>query len=102
VSWAAEVGRTTVSLKGEIDADSRDDLVAIGVVADLAPTLVIDLTGVSFVDLVGLDQLEQLLARPNVTLDGASSSIVKLLGRTEEVLAGWPALREAAGYPGSA
>jgi anti-anti-sigma regulatory factor len=82
-----------VSLRGDVDADAHAELSALAVVADDAPALVVDLSEVSFVDVVGLDLLEELARRPNVSLRRPTSTVVRLLERTAGVVDEWSELR---------
>jgi anti-anti-sigma factor len=93
VRWTSETGAPTAWLRGDIDADASHELRAIGTVADEVRVVVVDLGEVEFVDLSGLDLLEELAARDNVTLAGASTALQGVLDRVGDVIDAWPALR---------
>jgi anti-anti-sigma factor len=95
VRWSNEIGRTVVHLHGDVDAATRPDLDAIGVVADGVPQVVVDLDDVGYIDAIGVDLLEGLARRSNVEVRHPSAPLVRLLRRTDGVIADWTALRLA-------
>ena len=93
MAWANEPGATVVRLHGDLDAHAATEAAALHVVADDAPHLVVDLEAVWFVDVPGLDLLEDLARRPTVTVRNPSAPILRILQRTEGVTDEWAALR---------
>ena len=93
VTWSNEDRRVIAHLRGDVDADATDEIRGIAIVADQGPGLTLDLADVRFVDIAGLDLLEDLARRPNVQIRNRSDAILHLLARTEVVIAGWPYLR---------
>ena len=93
IRWSSEPGATVANLRGHVDAGSAEDLGAIAVVADRAPRVVLDLTDVHFVDVAGLDLLDQLAQRENVEVRSQSVAIRRVLTRTDGVVDDWAALR---------
>lgn len=91
--WSTDSGASIVTLRGDVDAGAAWDLRAIGDVADDVPALTVDLSEVSFVDIVGLDLLEELASRPNVELRNPTPSMIRLLRRTEPLIDDWRSLR---------
>lgn len=93
IRWASEPGVTIANLLGHVDAHAADELGAIAVIADRVPRLVLDVADVHFVDVTGLDLLDELARRPNVGVRGQSVAIRRVLERTEGVVEEWAALR---------
>ena len=93
IRWSSEPGVTVAHLRGHVDAGAADQLGAIAVVADSAPRVALDLSDVHFVDVAGLDLLEQLARRPDIEVRGESVAIRRVLDRTDGVVDDWPALR---------
>ena len=92
-SWTVEDGGSVVRLHGGIDATAARDLAAIGDVADVAPSaVVVDLSDVQYIDVIGLDLLEDLAERATVRLRHPSNAVCWVLARTAGVV-DWPALR---------
>lgn len=82
-----ELRHSVVSLHGEIDLDSADDFLreAVGAMADIAPTMTVDLSGVTFMDCSGINLLlamrsETISRRGHVNVVGGSASTALLLG----------------------
>ena len=92
VRWTSDTGAPTAWLRGDVDADAAHELRAIGAVADEVRVVVVDVSEVEFVDLTGLDLLEELVARDNVTVTGASPAVLRVLDRVDDVITAWPAL----------
>jgi anti-anti-sigma regulatory factor len=92
VRWTSDTGAPTARLRGDVDADAEPELRAIGTVADEVRVVVVDLSEVEFADLSGLDLLEELAARDNVTITGSSPAVMRLLTRVDAVITAWPAL----------
>jgi anti-anti-sigma regulatory factor len=92
VAWTVEAGSPVARLRGGIDASAAHDLEAIGDVADGSPGLTIDLHEVTFVDVNGLDLLEALAVRSNVTLRDLPGVVARVLARTAGIV-DWPVLR---------
>jgi hypothetical protein len=82
-------------VRGDVDAEARSDLSAVGVVADNGPGLTVDLADLGYVDAVGVDLLEELAQRPNVDIRNPTAPLVRLLRRTANVMSDWEALRAA-------
>ena len=93
IRWSSEPGVTVAHLRGHVDAGSAGDLGAIAVVADSAPRIVLDVADIHFVDVAGLDLLDELARRPNVAVRGQSVAIKRVLARTDGVVDDWAALR---------
>ena len=93
VRWTSDTAAPVARLRGDVDADAAPELRAIGAVADEVPAVVVDLSAVDFVDLSGLDLLDELAARTNVTLQDPSAPVQRLLARTSGMMAGWSSLR---------
>ena len=83
VEWRAVSGASVVSLLGEVDMEAVETVIGIVRTAELAPKLVLDLSGVTFIDLSGLQLMRTLAALPNVTVQNPSPPIVRLLGALE-------------------
>ena len=83
VSWDRTGHRPVAHVTGDVDADAYELVTAIITVADAtAPRLLeVDLAGVTFVDVAGLDQLIRLAAVDNLQVQRASPVIVSLLER---------------------
>ena len=94
IRWSSEPGVTVAHLRGHVDAGAAEDLGAVAVVADSAPRVVLDLVDVHFVDIAGLDLLEELARRPNVAVRSQSAAITRVLARTDGIVEDWAALRE--------
>jgi ABC-type transporter Mla MlaB component len=92
VRWTSDTGAPTAWLRGDVDADAAHELRAIGTVADEVRIVVVDVSDVDFVDLSGLDLLEELAARDNVQLTGSSPAMTRVLERVDGVITAWPAL----------
>jgi len=83
VMWD-RTGRTPVAhVTGDVDADADELFGAIITVADAtAPRqLEVDLSGVTFVDIAGLDQVIRLAAVDNLLVRRVSPVIISLLER---------------------
>lgn len=92
VRWTSDTGAPTAWLRGDVDADAVHELRAIGTVADEVRVVVVDVSDVEFVDLSGLDLLEELAARQNVMIVGSSPAVLRILQRVDGVISAWPAL----------
>jgi anti-anti-sigma regulatory factor len=92
VAWTVEAGSPVACLRGGVDATAAHDLEAIGDVADGSPGLLVDLRDVTFVDVNGLDLLEAVAARSNVTLRNVPGVVARVLARTAGIV-DWPVLR---------
>lgn len=97
VRWTVEPRTVVLRLVGDLDASARDDIHAVETVADSAPPFIVDLSGITFVDIIGLDLLDSLVARDGVTVRDASHRIRRVLERTEGLDGEWPSLRAAIG-----
>ena len=74
-----------LGLRGEVDADVALEMKGVEVVAGVDRTLVVDLSGVVFIDIAGLRLLEAL-ARSGVRFRGESDAVqrlVALVGRPD-------------------
>jgi anti-anti-sigma regulatory factor len=92
VRWTSDTGAPTAWLRGDVDADADQELRAIGFVADAVRVIVVDISDVEFADLSGLDLLEELAVRVNVTITGSSPAVDRILQRVDSVITAWPAL----------
>jgi len=79
LEWRAEAGTTIVAFVGEVDASAVDVIDGIAAVASHAPSLVLDLAQVTFVDPSGLRLLQRLTTHPNVVVQSMSPSVKHLL-----------------------
>jgi anti-anti-sigma factor len=95
VRWSHEPGIPVASLRGDVDASAAHDIGGLVVVVSEVPRLALDLDGVTFVDVCGLDLLESLVCRENVEVRGMSVAVVRLLERTDALVDDWPAMRAA-------
>ena len=83
VVWERSGRTPTAHVSGDVDADVHELVSAIITVADAtAPrTLEIDLSGVTFVDIAGLDQIIRLASVDNLLVRRVSPAIISLLER---------------------
>lgn len=83
VEWSAVTGTPVASMFGEVDMEAVETIIGIIKTAEVAPRLVVDLTGITFVDVSGLHLLRTLAALPNVEVRNPSLPIVRLLETLE-------------------
>jgi anti-anti-sigma regulatory factor len=79
IEWSADTGAPIASLHGEVDMEAVETVIGIIRTAELAPKLIVDLAGVTFVDVSGLHLVRTLAAFPNITVQNPSPPIVRLL-----------------------
>lgn len=79
VEWSSVTGAPVASMLGEVDMEAVETVIGLIRTAELAPELVVDLAGITFIDVSGLHLLRTLAAFPNVTVQHPSAPIVRLL-----------------------
>ncbi|MEA3056369.1 MAG: hypothetical protein QOD30_1801 [Actinomycetota bacterium] len=79
VEWSAVTGAPVASLLGEVDMEAVETVIGLIRTAELAPKLIVDLSGVTFIDVSGLHLVRTLAAFPNIAVQNPSPPIVRLL-----------------------
>ena len=79
VEWSADTGAPVASMLGEVDMEAVETIIGLIRTAEVAPKLIVDLSGVTFIDVSGLHLVRTLAAFPNVTVQNLSAPIVRLL-----------------------
>jgi anti-anti-sigma factor len=78
ITWGHRDGATLVALAGEVDLTAKATFLAVADVADHAPTVILDVAGVTFIDVVGLGLLDRLRRKTNVVVVNESEAIRSL------------------------
>jgi len=79
VEWQADTRAPVARLLGEVDMEAVETVIELVRTAEVAPKLVVDLSGVTFIDVSGLHLVRTLAAFPNVTVQNPSPPVVRLL-----------------------
>jgi hypothetical protein len=79
VEWTASTGAPVASLFGEVDMEAVETVIGLVRTAEVAPKLIVDLSGITFIDVSGLHLMRTLAAFPNVVVQNPSPPILRLL-----------------------
>ena len=79
IEWSAEPGAPVAALQGEVDMEAVETVIGLIRTAEVAPTLIVDLAKVTFIDVSGLHLVRTLVAFPNVSARNLSPPVVRLL-----------------------